>query len=243
MLTHVDIRDVLGSVHVPTLVLHRRGDRMVPVESGRYLAEHIAGSRLVELDGEDHLPYVGNTDQVLAEVEAFLTGSRSHRAAVDRVLATILFVDIAGSTALIARVGDTAWAALRARFLAVARRELGRYDGTEIDVAGDGLFAIFTGPARAIRCAVAIRDDVLTEGLTVRAGVHVGEVERDGQGAVSGMAVHIGARVMAEAAPGDVLVSGTVKDLVVGSGLEFVERGLRELRGVPGTWPLFAVLP
>ena len=243
MLTHVDIRDVLGSVHVPTLVLHRRGDRMVPVESGRYLAEHIAGSRLVELDGEDHLPYVGNTDQVLAEVEAFLTGSRSHRAAVDRVLATILFVDIAGSTALIARVGDTAWAVLRARFLAVARRELGRYDGTEIDVAGDGLFAIFTGPARAIRCAVAIRDDVLTEGLTVRAGVHVGEVERDGQGAVSGMAVHIGARVMAEAAPGDVLVSGTVKDLVVGSGLEFVERGLRELRGVPGTWPLFAVLP
>jgi class 3 adenylate cyclase len=228
---------------VPTLVLHRRGDRMVPVESGRYLAEHIAGSHLVELDGEDHLPYAGDTDQVLAEVEEFLTGSRAHRVAVDRVLATVLFVDIAGSTALIARVGDTAWTATRARFLAAARRELERYEGTEIDVAGDGLFAIFTGPARAIRCAVALRDDVLREGLTVRAGVHVGEVERDGQGAVSGMAVHIGARVMAEAAPGEVLVSGTVKDLVVGSGLRFAERGLHELRGVPGTWPLFAVLP
>jgi pimeloyl-ACP methyl ester carboxylesterase len=243
MFTHVDIRDVLGSVHVPTLVLHRRGDRMVPVEAGRYLAEHIAGSRLVELDGDDHLPYVGDTDQVLGEVEAFLTGSRPHRAVVDRVLATILFVDISGSTALIARVGDTVWAAMRASFLRVARQELDRYDGTEIDVAGDGVFATFTGPARAIRCAVAIRDALLTEGLTVRAGVHVGEVERSGQGAVSGMAVHIGARVRAEAAPREVLVSGTVKDLVVGSGLRFDDRGPRELRGVPGTWPLFAVLP
>jgi pimeloyl-ACP methyl ester carboxylesterase len=243
MFTHIDIRDVLASVHVPTLVLHRRGDRMVPVEAGRYLAEHIAGSRLVELDGVDHLPYAGDTGRLLAEIEEFLTGSRlAHRWAGDRVLAIVLFVDIAGSTALIARVGDAAWAEKRARFLTAARRELDRYEGTEIDVAGDGLLASFTGPARAIRCAVAIRDDVLAEGLQIRAGVHAGEVERDEDGGVSGLALHIGARVMAEADPGEVLVSGTVKDLVVGSGLGFIDRGARELRGAPGTWPLFAVV-
>jgi pimeloyl-ACP methyl ester carboxylesterase len=241
MFTHVDVRDVLGAVHVPTLVLHRRGDRLIPVESGRYLAEHIPGARFVELDGEDHLPYAGDTGQVLAEVEEFLTGSRPHPAATDRVLATVLFVDIADSTALAARVGDAAWAATRVRFLVAARRELARYDGTEVDVAGDGLFATLTGPARAIRCAVAIRDDAEAAGLHVRAGVHAGEVQRDDRGGISGLAVHVGARVMAEAAPGEVLVSGTVKDLVVGSGLGFADRGVRELRGVPGTWQLFAV--
>ena len=237
----VDVRGILAAIHVPTLVLHRRGDHLIRVEIGRYLAEHIPGARLVELDGADHLFFVGDTDRLLAEIEEFLTGSRPAPPVADRVLATVLFVDVAGSTALLARVGDTAWTSTRTRFLAAARRELGRYTGTEVDVAGDGLFATFTGPARAIRCAVAIREAAHALGLQVRAGVHTGEVERDQGGAISGMAVHIGARVMAEAAPGEVLVSSTVRDLVVGSGLAFAERGVRSLRGVPGTWAVFAV--
>jgi class 3 adenylate cyclase len=186
---------------------------------------------------------VGDTDQLLAEIEEFLTGSRPAPVAIERVLATVLFVDVAGSTALAARVGDEAWASMRAGFLAGARRELARYDGSEIDVAGDGLFATFTGPARAIRCAAAIRESSAAVGLSVRAGVHVGEVQREDGGGLSGIAVHIGARVMAEAEPGEVLVSGTVRDLVVGSGLQFEDRGARTLKGVPGTWPLFAVAP
>jgi pimeloyl-ACP methyl ester carboxylesterase len=240
MYGHVDVRDILGAIHVPTLVLHRRGDHLLNVEVGRYLAAHIPGARFVELVGDDHLYFVGDTDQVLAEIEEFLTGSRPAPVAVERVLATVLFVDVAGSTALAARVGDEAWASMRAGFLAGARRELPRYAGTEVDVAGDGLFATFTGPARAIRCAMAIREDSEAVGLSVRAGVHVGEVQREDGGGLSGLAVHIGARVMAEAEPGEVLVSGTVKDLVAGSGLRFTERGTRTLRGVPGTWPLFA---
>jgi len=243
MYGRVDVRDILGAIHVPTLVLHRRGDHLMSVEVGRYLAEHIPGARFVELDGEDHLYFVGDTDQLLAEIEEFLTGSRPAPVAIERVLATVLFVDVAGSTALAARVGDEAWASMRAGFLAGARRELARYDGIEVDVAGDGLFATFTGPARAIRCAAAIREASEAVGLSVRAGVHVGEVQREDGGGLSGIAVHIGARVMAEAEPGEVLVSGTVKDLVVGSGLQFEDRGTRTLKGVPGTWPLFAVAP
>ena len=239
MWTRLDVRGVLGAIHVPTLVLHRRGDHLIDVSVSRYLADHIAGARYVELDGEDHVPFSGDIEQLVAEVQEFVTGSRP-RPAPDRVLATVLFVDVAGSTELAARVGDLAWSALRARFLATAREELVRYSGTEVDVAGDGLFATFTGPARAIRCAIAIRRSVGALGLDVRAGVHAGEVQREAGGGVSGLAVHIGARVMAEAEPGDVLVSGTVKDLVVGSGLEFAERGTHTLRGVPGTWPLFA---
>jgi pimeloyl-ACP methyl ester carboxylesterase len=242
MYPHADVRDVLGAIHVPTLVLHRHGDHLIDVAVGRYLAEHIPGARFVELEGEDHLFFVGDTDQALAEIQEFLTGSWPAPAVADRVLATVLFVDVAGSTALAARVGDAAWASTRARFLASARRELARFSGTEVDVAGDGLFATFTGPARAIRCAVAIREAAGAAGLAVRAGVHAGEVEREDGGGVSGLAVHIGARVMAEAAPGEVLVSGTVKDLVVGSGLVFEDRGRRVLRGVPGTWPVFAVV-
>jgi class 3 adenylate cyclase len=229
----IDVRDILDTIHVPTLVLHRRGDRAIPIEGGRCLAAHIPGARLVELDGIDHVPYVGDSEQVLAEIEEFLTGSRPHTPVAERVLATVLFVDVVGSTALAARAG--------VRFLEAARRELDRYSGTEVDVAGDGLLATFGGPARAIRCAVAIREAAGALGLQIRAGVHAGEVERDDDGGVSGLAVHIGARVMAEAAPGEVLVSGTVKDLVVGSGLRFTERGVRTLRGVPGSWPLFAV--
>jgi pimeloyl-ACP methyl ester carboxylesterase len=243
MYSEVDVRDILGAIHVPTLVLHRRGDRLLRVEVGRYLAEHIAGARFVELPGEDHLYFTGDIEGPLGEVEEFLTGSRQHPVVADRVLATVLFVDVAGSTALAARVGDAAWASMRAGFLTAARRQLGRYGGTEVDVAGDGLFATFTGPARAIRSAVAIRDAAGAIGLEVRSGVHVGEVQREDGGGMSGLAVHIGARVMAEADPGEVLVSGTVKDLVVGSGLEFADRGVRQLRGVPGSWPVYAVVP
>jgi pimeloyl-ACP methyl ester carboxylesterase len=241
MWVHSDVRDVLGAIRVPTLVLHRRGDRFMPFEAGRYLAAHIPGARFVALEGDDHLPIVGDTEPLLAEIEEFLTGSRPTERVAERVLATVLFVDVAGSTALAARIGDAAWAATRAAFLAAARIELMHYSGTEIDVAGDGVFATFSSPARAVRCAVAIRRAVESLGVEVRGGVHVGEVERDDGGGLSGLAVHIGARVMAEAEPGEVLVSGTVKDLVVGSELRFTERGTRTLRGVPGSWPLFAV--
>lgn len=235
---HSDIRDVLGS----TLVLHRRGDRLIPFEAGRYLAEHIPGARFVELEGDDHLPFVGDTEPLLAEVQEFLTGTRPAEPVVERVLASVLFVDVAGSTALAARIGDVAWAAARTAFLTAVRTELSHYSGTEIDVAGDGVFATFAGPARAVRCAVAIERAVASLGLQVRAGVHVGEVELEEGGGVSGLAVHIGARIMAEAEPGEVMVSGTVKDLVVGSGLRFADRGTRSLKGVPGAWPLFAVV-
>jgi pimeloyl-ACP methyl ester carboxylesterase len=242
MYPQADIRDILPTIHVPTLVLHRRGDHLIRVEIGRYLAAHIPGARLVELDGSDHLYFVGDTDQFLAEVEEFLTGGRPAAPVPDRVLATVLFVDVAGSTALAARVGDAAWAATRSMFLVAARRELRRYSGTEVDVAGDGIFATFTGPARAIRCAMAIRAAADDVGLEVRAGVHAGEVDLEAGGGVSGLAVHIGARVMAEAEPGEVLVSGTVRDLVVGSGLDFADRGIRTLRGVPGSWAVHAVV-
>jgi pimeloyl-ACP methyl ester carboxylesterase len=239
---HSDIRDILGSIRAPTLVLHRRGDRLIPFEAGRYLAAHIPGARFVELEGDDHLPIVGDTEPLLAEVQEFLTGTRPPEPVVERVLAAVLFLDVAGSTALAARIGDPAWAATRVAFLTAVRTELSHYSGTEIDVAGDGVFATFTGPARAVRCAVAIERAVESLGLEVRAGVHVGEVQLEDGGAVSGVAVHIGARVMAEAEPGEVLVTGTVKDLVVGSGLQFTDRGTRTLRGVPGSWPLFAVV-
>ncbi|TQN42090.1 class 3 adenylate cyclase [Blastococcus colisei] len=235
-----DVRGILAAIHVPTLVLQRRGDHLLRPEIGRYLAAHIPDAGFVELEGEDHLFFVGDTDQLLAEIQEFLTGCRPAPSAAERVLATVLFVDVVGSTALAARVGDAAWASMRARLLAAARRELARHSGREIDVAGDGLFATFTGPARAIRCAVGIHEAARGLGLSLRAGVHAGEVERV-DGGVSGLAVHIGARVMAEAAPGEVLVTGTVKDLVIGSGLDFAERGVRALPGVPGTWPVYAV--
>jgi pimeloyl-ACP methyl ester carboxylesterase len=238
---HIDLRDVLPTIRVPTLVMHRRDDRMIPFGIGQYLAEHIPGARLVELQGEDHLFFIGDTETPLAETEEFLTGARPSTRLGTTVLATVLFVDLVGSTELAARVGDAAWASIRDQFLALARDDLARYGGHEVDVAGDGLFATFEGPARAIRCAVAIRGAAATAGLAIRAGVHAGEVERADGGGVSGLAVHIGARVMAEAVPGEVLVSGTVKDLVVGSELGFSDRGVRTLRGVPGSWPLFAV--
>ena len=234
----IDVRHVLPSVHVPTLIVHRTGDRVISVDQGRYLAAHIQGARLAELSGDDHLPY-SNSDQIIDEVEEFLTGTR-HEAEIDRVLATVLFTDIVGSTERAAALGDRRWRELLAGYYATARRELTRFRGREVDTAGDGFFAAFDGPARAIRCAEAISAGVRPLGIEVRAGLHTGECEVIGD-KVGGIAVHIGARVAALAHPGEVLVSNTVKDLVAGSGLSFQERGVHTLKGVPGEWRLYAL--
>jgi class 3 adenylate cyclase len=232
-----DLRSVLSAIRVPTLVLHRLGDRFIRVGHGRYLAEHIPGAKYVELPGSDHLPYVGDTETMLGEIGEFLTGTRP-APDVDRVLATVLFTDIVGSTERAAAVGDRAWRVILESHHAVARQELERHRGREIEFAGDGLLAVFDGPARAIRCAHAISEAVRALGLQIRAGLHTGEIELAGNN-VQGIAVHIGARVAAEAEAGEVLVSSTVKDLVVGSGIRFTDRGLRILKGVPGEWRLF----
>ena len=239
MNTEIDTRSVLPSIAPPTLVLCRTGDRDVSVEEERWIAGQIPRSTFVELPGDDHLPWLGDTDGLLDEVETFLTGER-RRPDPHRWLATVLFTDIVDSTVQAAALGDRHWHDLIERHHALVRRELDRYGGTEVDTAGDGFFATFDGPARAVRCASAIVDAVRELGLEVRAGVHTGEVE-GGDGTVRGIAVHIGARVAHEAGPGEVLVSSTVKDLVAGSGLRFRERGRTELKGVPGEWQLYVV--
>jgi pimeloyl-ACP methyl ester carboxylesterase len=235
----MDAREVLPAIEVPTLVLHRRDDRVVPVRQGRYLAEHIAGARYVELSDADHLAMVGDQDALLDEVEEFLVGSRRAREP-ERALATVLFTDIVGSTERAAELGDRRWRDLLERHDAVVRRQLDIHRGREVKTMGDGFLATFDGPARAIRCACAIRDELSGIGIEVRAGIHTGEVELIGDD-VGGMAVNIGARIGALAEPGEVRVSSTVKELVVGSGLEFAERGEHTLRGAPGEWRLFAV--
>ncbi len=235
----IDARHILPLIQVPTLVVHRTGDRVVRVEHGRYLAERIPNARYVELPGTDHAPWAGDVDALTSEIEEFLTGVR-REAEPDRVLATLVFTDIVGSTERAASLGDHRWRGLLEQHHAAIRRELARFRGLEIDTAGDGFLATFDGPARAIRCAAAISDAVGTLGLQVRAGLHTGEVELMG-GRIGGIAVHIGARVAAEAGPGEILVSHTVKDLVAGSGLRFADRGIRTLKGVPGEWRLFAV--
>jgi class 3 adenylate cyclase len=234
----IDVRHVLPVVRVPTLVLHKHGDRVTRFEQGRYLAEHIDGARFVELAGDDHMPWVGNGDAIIDEVEEFLTGIRPSD--TDRVLATILFTDIVGATERAIALGDRQWRELLERYYSIARRELARFRGREIDTAGDGLFAAFDGPARAIRCASRVRDEVRSLGIEVRSGLHAGECEVLGE-KISGVAVHIGARVAAAAAAGEVLVSNTVKDLVAGAGIHFESRGTHVLKGVPGEWPLFVV--
>lgn len=239
MNTEIDVRHLLPAIRVPTLILHRTGDRDVAVENGRYLAAHIPGARYVELPGSDHSPFVGDTDALVDEVEELLTGVR-HTPELDRVLATVLFTDIVGSTERAAALGDHRWWELKAAHHAAVRQELSRYRGREVDTAGDGFFATFDGPARAIRCATAIRGAVARLGLQMRAGLHTGEVELHDND-VTGLAVHIGARVAAQAGPGEVLVSSTVKDLVVGSGIAFADRGVQVLKGVPGEWRLFTV--
>ncbi len=234
----IDVRHVLPAIQVPTLILHRAADRVVVVEHARYMAEHISGAKLIELAGIDHNYSMGDRDALLDQIELFLTGAR-HAHEPERVLATVLFIDISGSTERAAGMGDRAWRGVLEAFYAKVREALQQYRGREIDTAGDGFLAAFDGPARAVLCGGAIRDAVRAIGTEVRCGVHTGECEPAGDKLI-GIAVHIGARVAALAQPGEVLVSRTVRDLVAGSGLQFEERGTHTLKGVPGTWPLFA---
>ena len=237
----IDIRHVLPAVRVPMLVIHRTGDA-VPVEGARYLAAHIPGAEFLELPGVDHVPIV-DPDQILDPSFAFLRrvwAEGGWDEEPDRVLATVLFTDIVGSTARAAEVGDRAWRGIVEEHHALVRSQLARHRGSEVDTAGDGFFASFDGPARAIRCATSISEGVKSLGLEVRAGLHTGECELV-DGKVGGIAVAIGARVAAQAGAGEVLVSSTVKDLVAGSGIAFEDRGSAELKGVPGEWRLFAV--
>jgi class 3 adenylate cyclase len=236
----IDVRDVLPAIRVPTLVLHRSGDRVVPVQAGRYLAEHIPDAKFVELPGVDHYPFAGDSDAMLDEIEEFLTGSRRVREP-DRVLATVLFTDIVDSTERAAELGDRRWKQLLDDHHRLVRAELERSRGKEVRIAGDGFLATFDGPARAVRCACAIRDAVRELGIEIRAGLHTGEIEL-AQTGVEGIAVHIGARVAALAGAGEVLASSTVKDLVVGSGIDFADRGTHVLKGVPGEWNVHAVI-
>ena len=237
----IDVRQILPSVRVPTLVVSRGGEESLASKTAPYLAERIPTARLVRLEGVDSPPVLGEQGPVLAEIRGFLEElAQGVPEEPDRVLATVLFTDIVGSTAKAAELGDRGWRELLAAHHGRVRRELSRHRGSEVDTAGDGFFATFDGPARAIRCACALTDAVRDLGIEIRAGLHTGECEIV-DGKVGGIAVHIGARVLAEAGPGEVLVSSTVKDLVAGSGLSFTDRGAAELKGVPGEWRLYAV--
>jgi class 3 adenylate cyclase/dienelactone hydrolase len=238
MNSEIDVRHVLPTIGVPTLVLHRSGDLDSRVDEGRYIAARIPGARFVELPGIDHVPWI-DADQVVDEIEEFLTGVRP-APEPDRVLATVLFTDIVGSTERATELGDRRWAELLERHRVAVRRELERFRGREVDSAGDGFLATFDGPARAIRCAAAVRESVRGLGLELRAGLHTGECELTG-GKVTGIAVHTGARLASEAGPGEVLVSATVHDLVSGSGIRFEDRGEHELKGV-GARRIYAVV-
>jgi class 3 adenylate cyclase len=239
MNSEADIRAILPSVRVPALVMNRIEDGDVRVEEARYIASRIPGATLKLFPGADHVAWVGYTDDILGEIEEFLTGSR-HADISDRVLATILSTDIVGSTELVTRLGDRNWRDLLERHHTLVRRELQRFRGREIDTAGDGFFAAFDGPARAIRCAKAVVGDSANLGVEVRAGLHTGECEILGD-KLTGIAVHTAARVAASASPGEVLVSATVRDLVAGSGITFAERGEHALKGLPDRLRLFAV--
>jgi class 3 adenylate cyclase len=240
MNSQIDISDILSSVHVPTLVIHLSGDKTVNVEGGRFLAEHIPKARLLELPGDDHLFFIHeHTAARMADaIEEFLTGSVA-AAGDDRVLATVLFTDIVGSTARAEQLGDQRWRNLLVAHHTTVRRELARARGNEVKSLGDGFLATFDGPARAVRCAQAITEAVRPLGIQVRSGLHTGEIEI-GEHEVQGIAVHIASRVAALAEPGEVLVSRTVRDLVAGSGLRFDERGRRPLRGLQEPMDLYA---
>jgi pimeloyl-ACP methyl ester carboxylesterase len=241
MFLDIDVRAILPTIRVPTLVLHRRGDRVVNRRAGEYLAKQIQGARYVELPGIDHLPWAGDADAVLGEIEEFLTGARSVPEP-DRVLATVMFTDIVGSTQRAAEVGDARWRELLGAHQEAVRRELERFRGREIKTLGDGHLATFDGPARAIRCGLAIAETASSTSLEVRTGLHSGEVELMDND-VGGIAVHIAARIGALAGAGEVLVSSTVKDLVAGSGIQFVDRGAQQLKGIADEWRLFAAAP
>ena len=240
----IDVRHVLPAITVPTLVLHRRDDHL-PIEAAKWTASQIPGARFVELPGGPHIPWMGDWHRLLDEAEAFLVDVRDGEGWAEpepeRVLATILFTDIVGSTEKIAELGDRGWRELLQRHHALVRRQLVRYRGLEMDTTGDGFFARFDGPGRAVRCARAITEEVRELGLEVRAGLHTGECELADGGKVAGIAVSTGARIAAAAEPSEVLVSSTVKDLVAGSGLTFADRGAHELKGVPGEWRLYSV--
>lgn len=240
MINLIDVRPVLPAITVPTVVISRADPAAVPAEHRRYVAEHIPGARYVELAGTDELIWAGDQDALVAEIQEFATGTRPV-IEPDRVLATILFTDIVGSTRLAADLGDRAWRELLERHHALVRAELARFRGREVDTAGDGFLAVFDGPGRAVRCASAAADGVRSLGIEIRAGVHTGEVEVADDG-VRGIAVHIGARISALAGAGEVLVSSTVRDLVAGSGMQFEDRGLHELKGVPDPWRVLALL-
>lgn len=233
----IDVRHILSATRVPTLVLHRTGDPVIEIGHARFLAQHIPDAKLIELPGQDHTPWLGNRDAILDAVEQFLTGAH-HVREPERVLATVLFADIAGSTERVAAMGDKPWRELLSEFYRRTREVLQDHRGREISTAGDGFLATFEGPARAIRCASALNNAVRSLHLKVRCGIHTGECELVGDD-LAGIAVHIGARVAGLATPGEVLVSQTVRDLVAGSGLAFEDRGTHRLKGVPDEWRLF----
>jgi class 3 adenylate cyclase len=236
----IDLRPVLPAMQVPTLVLSRANDRFHDIRHARYIAARIPGAKLVELDGEEHAPFMGDSEAVLAETERFLSAVRTEEAEFDRVLATVLFTDIVDSTQRAEELGDQAWHQLVERHDTTVRALLARYRGTEVATAGDSFFATFDGPARAVRCARAIVAAFRALSLEIRAGVHTGEVETV-EGQVSGIAVHIGARVGALAGPSEILASSTVKDLTAGSGLRFADAGEHELKGISEPWRLYRV--
>jgi pimeloyl-ACP methyl ester carboxylesterase len=238
-LYETDARHTLGVISAPSLVLHVRGDAIAPVEGARYIAEHIRGSKYVEIPGRDHFPFVGETERILDEVEEFVTGVRG-AADADRVLATVMFTDIVDSTDKAASFGDRRWRDLLGQHHALVRERLARFRGREVDTAGDGFLAAFDGPARAVRCAVSIAEAVRNLGLEIRAGLHTGECETLGD-KLSGIAVHTGARIASLAGAGEVLVSSTVKDLVAGSGIRFSDRGEHALKGIPGEWRIYGI--
>ncbi len=237
MIFEIDVRDLLPAIRVPTLVVHRTAD-VAHAAGSRYLGAHIDGAKVVELLGDEYFPYLGDQDAILDEIEEFLTGVRPVHAP-DRALATVLFTDIVSSTQRAAALGDDAWTRTLDRHDALVAREVERHRGRKINPTGDGILATFDGPARAVRCAQAICESVRPLGIEVRAGLHTGEIELRGDD-IGGIAVHIGARVSALAGPGEVLVSSTVKDLVAGSGIAFVDRGSHVLKGVPDEWRVFA---
>jgi class 3 adenylate cyclase/pimeloyl-ACP methyl ester carboxylesterase len=239
MMIQMDVRDILPTIGVPTLVLHKRDDRCTPIEEGRYIADHVPGAKFVELPGADHWPWIGH-EEAVEEIQEFLTGMRDNPKP-DRAVVTVMFIDIVDSTKHAAELGDRRWTDLLESFYAVVRRDLDRHRGREIDTAGDGFFVTFDGPARAIRCASELVDAVDDLGLKIRVGIHTGECERMAD-KVGGLGVVIGARVGALAGPEEILVSRTVQDLVVGSGLVFEDAGEHELKGVPDRWHLYRVV-
>ena len=240
MAIDIDVRNVLPLVKVPTLVLHRKDDPWVRIQHGRYLADNIRNAHLVELEGNEHLMDLGDRDALVAEIRRFLVADRTSAEPDDRVLSTLLFTDIVASTERAAELGDARWRALLDEHDRSVRAVLKQYRGREVKTTGDGFLATFDGPARAIRCARAIGGCARDLGIEIRAGLHTGEVEIRGDD-IGGIAVHAAARVMAEAGPSEVLVSNTVKDLVAGSGIEFTDRGMHALKGVPGEWALYSV--